>query len=454
MMWYALVHDEQLGPMPDTELAELHAQGVVSDDTLVWTATMSDWRPVSEVAEIQTLIADPDFLDEEEGEGATMMMSPGDGDWAAILGGQPPAPDPDRPEVLVQRAPMAEAATEMLSAELMPDDLRLDNMPAAAGLLGPVSAPPLPAPLSDFGEEPGEGSIIDRFPDAPPAPAVEDANAADAFMAPAAVSIPPAQGGRSKLPLILLVLLLIGGGVVAWIFMGPDAQGTPDLGVAAATDAPGTEAPPTVAAVVASAPDAGVEDAGSDAMVIALADLEPESPQTDAPTSDAPTSDAPSTDAPSTDAPASAAPKSAAPKSQAPKTTPPKVKPRTPRTAPKASPKTDRKRTPRVPVKAPTTRAATDKGLPVQLSRDHITGVLRKSGARLRTCAALDEKVKEGTFSVNVVIKRSGVVHSAKVVTGRLRKSPAAKCIEGQVKRFRFGRFSGDPMRIQLPFRL
>jgi hypothetical protein len=46
------------------------------------------------------------------------------------------------------------------------------------------------------------------------------------------------------------------------------------------------------------------------------------------------------------------------------------------------------------------------------------------------------------------------VVHSAKVITARLRKSPAAKCIEGQVKRFRFGRFKGDPMRIQLPFRL
>lgn len=451
-MWYALVHEEQLGPMPDTELAELHAQGVVSDTTLVWTATMSDWRPVSEVAEIQELIANPDFLDEEEGEGATMMMSPGDGDWAAILGGSPAEspvvlPDPDRPAVQVERAPAPDAAPEVLSASLLRSDVRRDPVPAAGALLAPASAPPLPVPEPDL-DEPGTGSIIDRFPDAPPAPMVEEPDGATAFMVTAPA---PVQSERSKLPLILLLILLLGGGgVAAWIVLGSgDPQPGVDQGVAATSDAPATQAPATLAASTASVPDVGVDDADSDAMVIALADLEPESPPTDAPTSAAPASVATEP----------AAPKSTAPQSTAPKSTPkraaPATKARTPRTVAKASPKTDRKRTPRVPVKAPTTRSkASDKGLPVQLSRDHITGVLRKSGARLRTCAALDEKVKEGTFSVNVVIKRSGVVHSAKVVTGRLRKSPAAKCIEGQVKRFRFGRFSGDPMRIQLPFRL
>lgn len=448
-MWYALVHDEQLGPMPDTELAELHTQGVVSDSTLVWTATMSDWRPVSEVAEIQALIADPDFLDEEEGEGATMMMSPGDGDWAAMLGVQSAPPEPERPAIQVQRA-APEAATEMLSAELIADDL--EPLPAAAGgLLGPAPAPPMPMP--DFGaDEPVGGSIIDRFPDAPPAPEVAAADDADAFMVPTTASVPPSSAGRSKLPLILLALLLIGGGAAAWVILsGDDPVDVVDQGVAAATDAPTTDAPTTdapstVAAATASVPDAGVEGADSDAMVLALADLEPESPPTDAPSSAAPDSAAPETAAPESTAPKTAAPRSAAPKT-APKRAP-ATKARTPRTPPKA-PKSERR--PRTPVKPPNTN---DKSLPVQLSRDHITGVLRKSGARLRTCAALDDKVKEGTFSVNVVIKRSGVVHSAKVVTGRLRKSPAAKCIEGQVKRFRFGRFSGDPMRIQLPFRL
>ncbi|MGK0359229.1 MAG: hypothetical protein ACI9U2_001530 [Bradymonadia bacterium] len=450
-MWYALVHEEQLGPMPDTELAELHMQGVVSDNTLVWTATMSDWRPVSEVAEIQELIANPDFLDEEEGEGATMMMSPTDGDWAAMLGISPGAsPEPDRPAVQAERAPVLAAAPKRLSANLPRDNRRLDPAPAAGTLLGPPSEPPLP--VAEFGvDEPDAGSIIDRFPDAPPAPMVEDPDSSIAFMVTAPAPT-PAQSERSKLPLVLLLILLLGGGgVAAWVVLGSgDPLPGVDQGLAATSGAPATQAPATVAASTASVSDVGVDDADSDAMVIALADLEPELSPTDAPTSAAPASVAPESQAPKSTAPKSAAPEST------PKKAAPSTKARTPRTVAKASPKTDRKRTPRVPVKSPTTRAskASNKGLPVQLSRDHITGVLRKSGARLRTCAALDEKVKEGTFSVNVVIKRSGVVHSAKVVTGRLRKSPAAKCIEGQVKRFRFGRFAGDPMRIQLPFRL
>lgn len=482
-MWYALVHDEQLGPMPDTELAELHAQGVISDDTLVWTATMSDWRPVSEVAEIQVLLADPDLLDdEEEAEGATMMMAAGDSDWAAILGKGPAGPPVqlNSPIVNVERAPEPQAPTEILDPELLADSLLEPlSTPAPAGrnLLGPpLPGPPLPGPpLSGFSgpsrtgplpptpsmpvfedDEPGEGSIIDRFPDAPPVQVPDDGALPD-FSAPTDLG-KPGGGGGSKLPLILILLLLLGGGGAAvWFFViDAPADPTPDAAIAAQTDAPASAAPATVA-VGSAAPETAADeaDAGvdSDAMVIALADLEPESPASDTPASAA--SEAPGTDAaepeaaPGTDAAPST---DAAPDSQAPESAAPATR------APRVAPRSVASRVKRVPPKAPATRekrkAPASGDLPVQLSRAHIVSVLQASGGQLRSCASLDEKVKEGTFSVNVVIKRTGVVHSAKVVTGRLRGSPAAKCIEGQVKRFRFGGFTGDPMRIQLPFKL
>jgi hypothetical protein len=42
-------------------------------------------------------------------------------------------------------------------------------------------------------------------------------------------------------------------------------------------------------------------------------------------------------------------------------------------------------------------------------------------------------------------------VRSAKVVTGRYRKTPAGACVEEVVKGLTFPAFDGDPMRVNLP---
>jgi hypothetical protein len=49
MEWYYADGDEQRGPVTESVLAGLVEQGVVRADTLVWNASMSDWRPYSEV---------------------------------------------------------------------------------------------------------------------------------------------------------------------------------------------------------------------------------------------------------------------------------------------------------------------------------------------------------------------------------------------------------------------
>jgi len=49
MEWYYADGDEQRGPVTESVLIGLVEQGVVRADTLVWNASMSDWRPYSEV---------------------------------------------------------------------------------------------------------------------------------------------------------------------------------------------------------------------------------------------------------------------------------------------------------------------------------------------------------------------------------------------------------------------
>ena len=44
-MWYALVQDEQLGPMSVEELFNLQAQEVINRDTMVWREGLSSWMP-------------------------------------------------------------------------------------------------------------------------------------------------------------------------------------------------------------------------------------------------------------------------------------------------------------------------------------------------------------------------------------------------------------------------
>jgi hypothetical protein len=52
-----------------------------------------------------------------------------------------------------------------------------------------------------------------------------------------------------------------------------------------------------------------------------------------------------------------------------------------------------------------------------------------------------------------MVINKNGRVGSAKS-QGKYAGTPIGSCVEGKVKSFRFPQFSGDAMRINMPFRL
>jgi hypothetical protein len=82
-MWYALLQNEQLGPMPAAELAELFEQGVLTLETLVWQDGMPEWVPLGRapgfiLANEERPVSLFDYANEGDDEGddenATLMI--------------------------------------------------------------------------------------------------------------------------------------------------------------------------------------------------------------------------------------------------------------------------------------------------------------------------------------------------------------------------------------------
>lgn len=46
--WYYAIEGQQLGPVPESQLAAMARNGEIPPDTLVWTLNMTEWRPLSE----------------------------------------------------------------------------------------------------------------------------------------------------------------------------------------------------------------------------------------------------------------------------------------------------------------------------------------------------------------------------------------------------------------------
>lgn len=101
---------------------------------------------------------------------------------------------------------------------------------------------------------------------------------------------------------------------------------------------------------------------------------------------------------------------------------------------------------------APTNRNSAPAGdpmLPEKLSRQQVLQVVTKNAGSIRSCG----QGGGGTVTVSMLIGRSGNVDDAKA-TGAQAGTPVGSCVEGKVRSFRFPQFSGEPMRINMPFAL
>jgi hypothetical protein len=52
IQWYYGTQGQQQGPVTETELRQLMAQGVVTRETLVWRDGLAEWKPMGDVAEL------------------------------------------------------------------------------------------------------------------------------------------------------------------------------------------------------------------------------------------------------------------------------------------------------------------------------------------------------------------------------------------------------------------
>lgn len=51
--WYYGSQGQQNGPIPESELRRLLANGTITQQTLVWRNGLTEWQPVAEIAELQ-----------------------------------------------------------------------------------------------------------------------------------------------------------------------------------------------------------------------------------------------------------------------------------------------------------------------------------------------------------------------------------------------------------------
>jgi len=77
---------------------------------------------------------------------------------------------------------------------------------------------------------------------------------------------------------------------------------------------------------------------------------------------------------------------------------------------------------------------------------------VKKNTTKIRTCKERQPGVS-GTVLVKVQIGKNGAVSSARV-TGKYKGTAVGDCVSSKVRAFRFPQFSGDAMRINLPFSL
>lgn len=95
--------------------------------------------------------------------------------------------------------------------------------------------------------------------------------------------------------------------------------------------------------------------------------------------------------------------------------------------------------------------AGADPMLAEKLSRQQILTVVKRNAPSIQSCKAGTDA--SGTVPVEIVIGRSGRVESASV-EGAHSGTPVGSCVERKVRAFRFPQFSGEPMRIKMPFSL
>ena len=196
-MWYALVEEEQLGPMDSGEVEELYSQGVVTSETLVWKDGFEDWLPLGQTTDFAHLQADSgatvaldfnamfgaDGGGGQEEEDGTLMLDAGDnpalqaaianlfdeepGDASGAPKKNPPKKDATKGKAESKSTDTAKASAAK-SKPSAKEPAPKKTPPAASGAGKKPAPPPLPPPLPGGGSPsiPMRGEAVKSSPGA------------------------------------------------------------------------------------------------------------------------------------------------------------------------------------------------------------------------------------------------------------------------------------------------
>jgi len=305
--WYVAIDEKQVGPFGVEKVKDLWDRGEVGPDSLCWRSGFSDWIPLSETAELASVLAPrpskPVIVAPEPVSGSTPAVASGPVQSAfsagksargetGAAGGASEEPVGWKPSAASVLASLVKEENEALSKPPPTPAPALGKEPVSQSRLLDVPMPP-PEPASSpslrGAEVPMAAPMPYGQPPAPqyaqPAPMPYGQQPAAPYGQPMAAPYPPQPsypaaypppgvgqgGGKGKTGLfagIAVGLLIVGGGAAALFLKGgsdaaPAQASPPAVAVApAATPTPPPAAPPPVAtpppetapAAVAAAP--------------------------------------------------------------------------------------------------------------------------------------------------------------------------------------------------------
>ncbi|MCB9521831.1 MAG: zinc-ribbon domain-containing protein [Myxococcales bacterium] len=505
-IWYLVVNRESVGPLSDEQVEGYYTRGEVDGEAFTWSEGMTDWTRLASVPEFAHLFpaaapeAEPTVGDTEAAgafaalDAARRANVPDDDD--GIMASNNVA-DPDGGLVVAAPAHVEPAESPRVGSNLR--NQRNEN--SVLFSLDSLAAEERAPAVTNTGGSEGSGlidiSAILGGGGPAPAAAMDDPFGGGGGFVPVSASpvggapmpslvTKPGPSTAKVAGITALVVLLLGGGAAAWWFTtqqkdpapapvatndGTPAVATVKMGAGAAAPAtqpasvvnsaaPATAAAPATEAVAESAPPAAPTSL-ADAAAAQEASKPAAKPSRPAPTKRKATR---------RDTPKPLAQRSPDPEDDPPARPAPRPQPKPRRQAKPAAGgggdeldsllgSLDKKGTSparQAPAGASPRPAAggggaADPMLPERLSKQQILMVVRKNASSIRQCRQADPNAT-GTVMVSMLIGRSGQVQRADVESGQFKGTPVGNCVEGKVRSFRFPQFSGEPLRVNMPF--
>ena len=273
--WYVAINGVPVGPVRISELRRKAASGAVTEDSLCWQEGLEEWRPVRSIPELAAIVREaaqgnrPSLVapPPTEGRGSSPPRAPQPQPQRPSAPSAPPAParSPEPPRTAApmfeQQRPQAPSRSNVVPLRVAASDLRnIDDAPPITAPLGggaggaaafapsfaPQAAPSFAPQVQPAPMPPAPLAVSDPFavPFAPSAPSPSVSLFPPQAYAPSQPSIvaPPPPQQRRGVPLwfwpVLLFTGVFGVSAAVFVFRQPPQQAPVVIQMPATSTAP------------------------------------------------------------------------------------------------------------------------------------------------------------------------------------------------------------------------